>query len=233
MTASTYPKFIAVADHGLLVEFSEQIDDRVAEQILSLDHAIAQTPPPGVEEVIPGLVNLLVVFDPLLTDHAALQNDLDRRITTLSHTRTDAQIHEVQICYDTPFAPDLEAVASQTGLSPDEVVSHHLGSTYRVGMYGFAPGYAYMTGVAPAIQVPRKPTAVRDVPAGSVIIAGPQCLVTTLTMPTGWMIIGRSPTRILQNDPDQPFLFNVGDHVRFKRMTANEFSAMNQEAAHG
>lgn len=227
------PTFIAVADHGLLVAFSDQIDDRVAEQILALDQAIARTPPQGVKEVIPALVNLMVVFDPLQTDHTTLQAELETRIAGLSHTRTVTQIHEVKVCYDAPFAPDLGAVAKQTGLTSDEVISRHLGSLYRVGMYGFAPGYAYMTGVDPAIQVPRKPTALRDVPAGSVIIAGPQCLVTTLTMPTGWMIIGRSPTRILQNDPDQPFLFNVGDQVRFKRMTADELAASNPEFAHG
>ena len=58
----------------------------------------------------------------------------------------------------------------------------------------------------------------RGVAAGSVIIAGAQCLVTTLTMPTGWWVIGRSPTRILTGDAARPFLFDVGDRVRFRRV---------------
>jgi inhibitor of KinA len=69
---------------------------------------------------------------------------------------------------------------------------------------------------------------VRGVAAGSVIIAGPQCLVTTLTMPTGWWIIGRSPTRILTSDPARPFLFDVGDKVRFRRISRAEFAAFGQ-----
>ncbi|MEM6620202.1 MAG: carboxyltransferase domain-containing protein, partial [Pseudomonadota bacterium] len=85
-------------------------------------------------------------------------------------------------------------------------------------MYGFSPGYAYMAGVPDAIQVPRKRAAVRDVPAGSVIVAGPQCLITTLTMPTGWTIIGRSPTAVLTGDPAAPFLFAVGDQVTWERI---------------
>lgn len=232
MTAP-YPKFVAVSDHGLLVEFSDQISDTVAQQILSLDHAIAASPPPGVAEVIPALVNLLVVFDPLTTDHAAVQAQLETLMSAPSQAPLDPQIHEVMVCYDTSCAPDLAEVAKQTGLTPDQVISHHLTGTYRVGMYGFAPGYAYMTGVDPTLQVPRKPAALRDVPAGSVIIAGPQCLVTTLTMPTGWMIIGRSPTRILRDDVDQPFLFNVGDQVRFREIDLKEFMALSTGAPHG
>jgi inhibitor of KinA len=85
-------------------------------------------------------------------------------------------------------------------------------------MYGFAPGYAYLASVPDAIQLPRKAAAVRDVPAGSLLIAGPQCLVTTLTMPSGWWNIGRSPTQILTKDESRPFLFNIGDHVRFRRI---------------
>jgi inhibitor of KinA len=73
---------------------------------------------------------------------------------------------------------------------------------------------------------------VRDVPAGSVIIAGPQCLVTTLTMPTGWSIIGRSPTRILTGDPERPFLFDVGDRVTFERIDLATFESAQKEADH-
>jgi inhibitor of KinA len=93
-------------------------------------------------------------------------------------------------------------------------------------MYGFAPGYAYLAGVPEEIRLPRKQAAVRDISAGSVIIAGPQCLVTTLTMPTGWWIIGRSPTRILRGeDVNRPFLFDVGDRVRFRRISRDVFEA--------
>ena len=66
----------------------------------------------------------------------------------------------------------------------------------------------------------------RGIAAGSVIIAGAQCLVTTLTMPTGWWIIGRSPTQILRPDPVQPFLFDVGDRVKFRRISRSEFEAL-------
>ena len=78
------------------------------------------------------------------------------------------------------------------------------------------------------IQVPRKTVPVRDIPTGSVIIAGPQCLTTTVKMPTGWSIIGRSDTRIMTDDPDRPFLFDVGDTVTFQRVGSDDLEWVAQ-----
>ena len=38
-------------------------------------------------------------------------------------------------------------------------------------------------------------------------------------MPTGWWIIGHSPTLILDPTGPQPFLFDVGDRVKFRRVS--------------
>ena len=129
-------------------------------------------------------------------------------------------IHRVGVCYDDAYGPDLHAVAAARSLSVDAVIASHLAGEYRVAMYGFAPGYAYMAGVPDEIQVPRKPSPVRDVPGRSVIIAGPQCLITTMAMPTGWSIIGRAGVDVLRDDADRPFLFDVGDRVVFERVSA-------------
>ena len=168
------------------------------------------------------MVNLMLVFDPLMTDPAAVRAGVERHLARLTVAAVAGAEREVLVCYDAPYAPDLEAVAEQAGLSTEAVIAAHLSGEYRVAMYGFAPGYAYLSGVAEAIRLPRKSAPVRGVPAGSVIIAGGQCLVTTLTMPTGWWVIGRSRTRILTGDEGRPFLFDVGDRVRFRRVTAAE-----------
>ncbi len=41
-------------------------------------------------------------------------------------------------------------------MSEEAVIAAHLAGDYRVFMYGFAPGYAYLTGVPEAIHLPRK-----------------------------------------------------------------------------
>jgi inhibitor of KinA len=220
--------FAPVADHGLLVSFSDAISDATSAAVLALDRALTDAPPIGFAECVPAFVNLLVEFDPLLTDHAQMRRNVERLLQDPVGAQGTGQWREVEVCYDDEFAPDVPAVAASTGLSVDEVINCHLQADYQVRMYGFAPGYAYLSGVPVAIQVPRKPVALRDIPAGSLLVAGPQCLVTTLTMPTGWSIIGRSPTRILGRDQRAPFLFDVGDRIRFKRVDRAQFEARNQ-----
>jgi inhibitor of KinA len=103
-------------------------------------------------------------------------------------------------------------------MTVEDVIAAHVGAELVVSMYGFAPGFAYLSGLPEAIRVPRKPAALRDIPAGSIIIAGQQCLVTSIVMPTGWSIIGRSPTEIIRPDSDKPFRFDVGDRVVFRQV---------------
>jgi inhibitor of KinA len=227
------PYFKAVADHALLVTFADQISDEAHASVIALDKAITSNPPDGIIETVPALVNLLIAFDPIVTDHSMIERKVRTFLENLATQRIEGIQRRVQICYETSLAPDLEAVASTTGLSIDAVINAHLTGDFRVLMYGFAPGYAYLSGVSENIHVPRKTAAVRDVPAGSVIIAGPQCLITTLTMPTGWSIIGRSPSPILTGDPAHPFLFDVGDRVAFERIDLKTFENLVREPAYG
>lgn len=223
------PQFRAIADHALLVSFATEISDEAHAKVVALDLAIAAHKPAGVIETVPALVNLLVSFDPLMTDHSTVEGHVRSCLTDLKLQHRVGVPRKVHVCYETPFAPDLTAIAAATGLSIDAVINAHLAGDYDVLMYGFSPGYAYLSGVPQPIQVPRKPAPVRDVPAGSVIIAGPQCLITTLTMPTGWSIIGRSPTAILTGDPHHPFLFDVGDQVTFERIDLAAFERLSKE----
>lgn len=221
-----FPAFSPVAEHSLLVEFGDRIAPDTHARVLSLDRALAAHPFEGFCESVPAYAAVLVRFDPLACDHGAVETHLRALLDRAAAPATGARaLREVAVCYDADLAPDLDAVAQATGLTPEAVIAAHLAGEYSVFLYGFAPGYAYMAGVPPAIRVPRKPAAVRDVAAGSVLIAGPQCIVSTLTMPTGWWVIGRSPTRILTGQADRPFLFDVGDRVRFRRISRAEHDA--------
>lgn len=218
-----FPRYRAVAEHGLLVEFGEVIDPAIHTRVIQLDAALLAQPFTGFIEAVPAYASLMIRFDPLQTDHAlaerAVENLLLRSGTIDAH-KTE---REVTVCYDVDLAPDLADVAKACGLTTEQVIDAHLAGDYQVFMYGFAPGYAYLAGVPEAIRLQRKAAAVRGVTAGSVLIAGQQCLVSTLTMPTGWWIIGRSPTRILTGESERPFLFDVGDAVRFRRISRTEF----------
>jgi inhibitor of KinA len=218
-------RLIPVADQAVLVEFGDSVTEAAHGAVLALDRALGAQPLPGQVELVPAMVNLLVVFDPLVTDHAAVMAGVQARLTDVQPVAQAGALREVLVCYDGDFGPDLGAVAAQCGLSVEAVIAAHLAGDFSVFMYGFAPGYAYLNGLPEAIRLPRKAAPVRGVAAGSVIVAGAQCLVTTLTMPTGWWVIGRSPTRILDEGAARPFLFDVGDRVRFRRIGLDDFAA--------
>lgn len=221
--ARQFPAFSPVAENGLLAEFGDSVDRAVHGQVVALDRALAAKPFAGFEEAVPAYAGVLIRFDPLLCDHAAAEEHVRGLLGEGVEDARPPALYEVPVCYDGDLAPDLDAVAAATGLAREAVIAAHLAGDYRVFMYGFAPGYAYLAEVPEAIRLPRKPAAVRGVPAGSVLIAGPQCLVTTLTMPTGWWIIGRSPAAILLPETERPFLFDVGDSVRFRRIDRDTF----------
>lgn len=223
-----FPRYRPVGDVGVLVEFGDSIDEAVHARVRALDHAVQSAPFDGFTESVPAYASVLVGYDALTTGPEQVAAHLRRLIDRPAPEGPPRTDREVLVCYDDPFSPDLAGVAERTGLSREAVIAAHLAGDYSVYMYGFAPGYAYLGGVPAEIRLPRKTDPVRGVPAGSLIIAGRQCLVTTLTMPTGWWVVGRSPTRILRPQAEHPFLFAVGDRVRFKRIDRAAYSTLAQ-----
>ena len=230
---SQFPRLRPVADVGVLVEFGESISEAVHARVLALDAALCTEGFPGFTESIPAFASILVGYDPLVVGAAAVSAHLSALMERPAGEQPEPRVHELPACFEEPFAPDLPDVAERCGLSTEAVVAAHLSGRYRVYMYGFAPGYAYLGGVPEEIQVPRKVSPLRGVPSGTLIVAGPQCLVTTITMPTGWWRIGRCPIPLLRPDATEPFRFALGDEVRFRRIDAAAFRVLSGAADQG
>ncbi len=224
MTDNTFPILRPIADSGVLVEFGNNIDDVVHDRVLSFDAIIQQADIHGITECVPSYTCVLVGYDPLQTDSDLICEQIEKCLSLEQANTVQPNHWQIPTCYAESVAPDLGAVASQAGISEHDVIEQHCSGNYKIYMYGFAPGYAYMGGVPNAIQLPRKAGPVMGVPAQTVMIAGPQCLITTLTMPTGWWRIGLTTFKPLQMDRSNPFVLNVGDTLEFIAMTESEFS---------
>ena len=111
--------------------------------------------------------------------------------------------------------PDLAEVARLTGLGEDEVVAAHAGTPWRVAFGGFAPGFAYLVGGDPRLQVPRRDEPRTRVPAGAVGLAGEFSGVYPRESPGGWQLIGRTDAVMWDLDRDPPALLAAGLTVRF------------------
>jgi inhibitor of KinA len=209
---SDWPLFRPVGEAALLVELGDRIDDAVNRRILALDSLLLRDMPVGVTELVPAYASVLLHFDPLLTDHGAVERHVRGLVPLAVEGVLEGRERVIPVRYD---GPDLAAAAAALGLPVGELVERHLDGLYRVYMCGFAPGYAYLGALDERLRLPRKLEIVRDVPAGSLIIAGAQCIVTTQTMPTGWWRIGRSDAVLFDPALEQPFGLAPGDRVRF------------------
>lgn len=116
----------------------------------------------------------------------------------------------IRVRYD---GPDLDDVARAAHLSIDEVCRLHAATTYVVDTIGFAPGFAYLTGLDPRLHLRRRATPRPRVPAGSVAIAGEYTAVYPFDSPGGWHLIGRIIEARMFDE--RGALLQLGDHVRF------------------
>jgi KipI family sensor histidine kinase inhibitor len=127
--------------------------------------------------------------------------------------RIDAGTVEIPVRYD---GPDLAEVATLTGLRPEEVIALHTGSRWTVAFAGFAPGFGYLTGGDPRLDVPRRDSPRTRIPAGSVGLAGRFSGVYPSESPGGWQLIGSTTERMWDLDRPEPALLVPGVEVIFK-----------------
>ena len=99
-------------------------------------------------------------------------------------------------------------------------------------MLGFAPGFPYLRGLPVELATPRRASPRLKIPAGSVGIAGTQTGIYPQATPGGWQLIGRTPTCLFALEQTPPAFLQPGDRVRFRRIDATEFAAL-QAAAQG
>jgi KipI family sensor histidine kinase inhibitor len=202
-------KVRAFGDAALLVE----LDDLDA--VLGLAAAVRAERPDGVLDVVPAARTLLLVVEP-----GTALDAVKRRVTTLSSAsgapvEANAEPVDIPVTYD---GPDLAEVARLTGLDEEGVVAAHTGTPWRIAFGGFAPGFAYLTGGDPRLQVPRRDEPRTTVPAGAVGLAGEYSGVYPRPSPGGWQLIGRTDTVLWDADRDPPALLTPGGTVTFRAL---------------
>lgn len=167
---------------------------------------------PGVLEAVPAARTVLLRFDPRATDAATLTAGL-AQLTVRGAPAASGPAVELAVRYD---GADLAAVAALSGLSTDEVVERHCGADYTVSFCGFAPGFAYLTGLDPLLHLPRLDTPRTSVPAGSVAVAGEYTGVYPASSPGGWRLLGTTDAQLWDAAREQPALLQPDARVRFR-----------------
>ncbi len=200
------PRVLPVGDHALLVE----LDSGEAAGALhaELVRRRAAGTLPLVREIVPAARTVLLdgVDDPPA---------LAAQLTTWDIPPLESgaeETVEIPVRYD---GPDLADVAARWWVSEREAVRIHSSAEFRVAFCGFAPGFAYLTGLGERYAVPRRATPRTAVPAGSVALAGEYTGVYPRSSPGGWQLIGTTDAPLWDPHREPAALLTPGTRVRF------------------
>jgi inhibitor of KinA len=217
-------EFRAASDQAMLVYLGEEIGLESHRRVFQLLQLLQEEPLAWVCNLQPAYCSLLVTFDPCAVDHHEVEVTLRRYEERAERmTLPPPRVVEIPVCYGGEFGPDLKEVAAAHNISPSRVIELHLSRSYRAYFLGFAPGFAYLGDLAPEIATPRLKTPRKKVAAGSVGIAGTQTAIYPFSTPGGWRLIGRTPLAMFRKDSEPMGLIAVGDEVRFRAITREEF----------
>jgi KipI family sensor histidine kinase inhibitor len=196
-------KVLPYGDAALLVE----PDDPAG--VVALAEAIRREP--CVQEVVPAARTLLIRAAP-----DALATLGPRLIELAAAVRTAPVAYADEVALPVHYdGPDLADTAAELGMPTTELVHRHSGAAYAVAFCGFAPGFAYLRGLDPALYVARLAEPRTRVPAGSVGIAGEFTGVYPRASPGGWRLLGRTDAPLWELDRSPPALLVAGTRVRF------------------
>lgn len=223
-------QFRISGDRMLIAVFGDTVNPAVNERVLCMAASLKATQHPAIEAVVSSYCTLAVHYDPDRIRLSALTDLLcgcEQRLAAA--VMPEPRIVEIPVCYGSAFGPDLDYVATHSGLSKEAVIQLHSKATYRIYAIGFAPGFCYLGGLDQALHVPRLTTPRLHVPAGSVGLAGSQTGVYPLPSPGGWQLIGRTPLRLFDQNRQPPIRYQAGDAIRFLPISAQNFARLAEE----
>lgn len=224
-----------LADDALLLHVGAKtppIDDATNARVHRLAARIRAAAPAWLRDLVPAYASLAVFFDPDAIDACDVERWLDARLADDDGATVAAapRCIDIPVVYGGDFGEDLDSAAAELGLSPATLAERHAAGLYTVAMIGFAPGFPYLSGLDPALALPRLATPRTRVPAGSVAIGGAQTGLYPRESPGGWRLIGRTPLRLFDPTRAAPSLLAPGDRVRFVTIDPREFARMDAGA---
>lgn len=219
-------KIEAINENTCIVYLGEGINEQVAERVQWAVGRIRAALEEVLIDLVPSYTSVLICYDLNRADRFQIVSRLRRALDADAvdpSTRAPSREVELPVYYGPEVALDLAEISRHSGLPPEQVVAIHSETLYRVYAIGFSPGFAYLGNTDRRIAMPRKSTPRLKVPTGSLGIADTQTAIYPSCTPGGWQIIGRTPLKMIDWESDSLALMEVGDRVRFRPVTRQEY----------
>ena len=231
--------FYSLGDHAIVFALAPKMDVSILQKIKHLNDFFIAKKMSGIIDTIPSYHTLTIIYDieQFLDSRETLSSQLlsfcNKMITDFENDlqeqkNSESTIYQVPVCYDKSFGIDLENISLSNQISCDEIIQIHTSNQYDVFSIGFLPGFTYMGMVNEKIKIARHDKPRKEVPAGSVGIAGLQTGIYPANSPGGWQIIGRTPWKIFDPHPNKLAKFKVGDRIQFYAISKEAFDSQNE-----
>jgi len=233
MVGYSEPRLLAMGDAAWTVELGPDIDIDVNARCMglaaSIADAVASGELSGVVDIVPTFRSVTVHFDPRHSSAPVIPSHLQALARAATPPIAAKRTWRLPACFDSRYAPDLQAVADRHHLSQEAVIAQFLSTPLRVYAMGFMPGFAYMASIPEGLACPRLTTPRTQVPPKSLAIAGRMAAIYPWMSPGGWNLIGAMPipTFDLQVRAS-PALFEAGDVVTFFEIDAGTFQTLEK-----
>jgi KipI family sensor histidine kinase inhibitor len=217
----SHPTLAPLGDQALLLRWGEVADADTNRRVHAAAAKLREAQLPWLVDCVPAYASLAVFFDATAVRGNDPQADVGEQLLAVAQAidaEPDAaasRLVEIPVVYGGEHGPDLDDVASASGLTAAQVIERHAQVEYLVAMLGFSPGFPYLLGLDPQLAVPRLATPRMRVAAGSVGIGGAQTGIYPNEGPGGWRLIGQTSLRLFDAKREPPSLLLPGDRVRF------------------
>jgi len=198
-------RILSAGDEGILVELAD------LQATLALASGLREAALTGVKDLVPAARTVLISFDPNQTTAVQLALEVSK-IDLTRDIVLAGRVVEVPVLYD---GEDLGEVAEILGWSVETLIERHTKALYTVAFTGFAPGFSYMVCDDAELNVPRRSSPRKRIPAGSVALAGQFGGIYPSDSPGGWQLLGTTSLRMWDISRERAALLAPGDRVKF------------------
>lgn len=227
------PRVMVMNEQTIRFDFGPEMSQETFRTIQQFCQVVENDRNYLLEEVVPSNKTVTVFYRKELVKPRAIIEEL---LTKWVH-RTDSELSvntrtiEIPVCYDASFSEDIPRICDHTGLTREEVITIHTGTSYKVYMVGFLPGFPYLGELPEVLHVPRLEKPRLSVPQGTVGIGGTQTGIYPIESPGGWNIIGRTPLDLYCLNRVEPFFIRAGDQLQFRSISLETFNEMKEVLA--
>jgi KipI family sensor histidine kinase inhibitor len=214
-------KLVPYGDRGVLL--AELSDALRADLMVRLQLKL----PLGCDEFVVGYDSILLIGRDIQGLDSLERNLESAAIAGRNMPAQRVRCHDIIVHYD---GEDLATVAKACRMSVDRVIELHHAPTYTVRMMGFSPGFPYLDGLDPRLNLERRALPRKHIAPGTVAIGGSHAGIYSVASPGGWHLLGRTQTPLFDlaaaQSPNptasEVFLCAPGDQVRFHPYQAND-----------